>query len=120
MSLEISGKVFKVLTEQTGQGKNGNWVKQDFVIETEEQYPKKVSFSAWGDKVDVVRKFRNGDRVKVAFNVESREFNERWYTDLKPWKIDMLGTSDTADNSTSEPTVQPSAFQSSNEDVLPF
>jgi hypothetical protein len=49
MALEITGKVISILTEQTGSGKNGVWVKQDFVIETTEQYPKKVCFSAWGD-----------------------------------------------------------------------
>jgi len=120
MSLEISGKVFKVMAEQSGPSKNGtNWVKQDFVIETEEQYPKKVCFSAWGDKSETVKKFRNGDRVKIAFNVESREYNEKWYTDLRPWKIDILGAGE-ASAPSSEPSVQPNAFQSSSEDVLPF
>ncbi len=87
MSLEIEGKVINILPEQTGQGKNGNWVKQDFVIETSDQYPKKVCFSAWGDKTDSLKKFSEGTVLVVSFNPESREYNERWYTDLRAWKI---------------------------------
>jgi hypothetical protein len=87
MSLEINGKVFAILAEQTGQGKNGNWVKHDFVIETEEQFPKKACFSAWGDKAAEVKKLKVGDSVSIGFNIESREFNNKWYTDLRAWKI---------------------------------
>lgn len=88
MALEISGKIITVLTEQTGSGKNGVWVRQDFVVETEEQYPKKVCFSAWGDKAAQVKTLQPGQQVKVSFNVESREFNGKWYTDLRIWKLD--------------------------------
>jgi hypothetical protein len=88
MALEISGKLIQLLAEQTGSGKNGTWVKQDFVVETTEQYPKKVCFNAWGDKVALLKKYPVGSTVKVSFNVESREFNGKWYTDLKIWKLD--------------------------------
>jgi hypothetical protein len=93
MALEISGKLFKVLNEQTGAGKNGNWVKQEFVIETAEQYPKKVCCAAWGDKVAIVKGLQLGDQLKVSFNIESREYNERWYTELRAWKIEAGGSS---------------------------
>jgi hypothetical protein len=88
MALEIAGKIVSLLPEQTGTGKNGNWVKQDFVIETVEQYPKKVCFSAWGDKAAQVKGLQSGQSVKVSFNVESREFNGKWYTDLRIWKLE--------------------------------
>jgi len=87
MSLEIEGKVVNVLQEQTGEGRNGKWVKQDFVIETSDQYPKKVCFTTWGDKAADVKKLNVGDSLLVSFNVESREYNQKWYTDLKAWKI---------------------------------
>ena len=90
MALEITGKLYKVLAEQTGSGKNGNWVKQEFVIETTEQYPKKICCSAWGDKVAALKGLQPGDMIKVSFNVESREYNERWYTDIRAWKIDPI------------------------------
>jgi hypothetical protein len=89
MALEISGKVIQILSEQTGTGKNGQWYRQDFVIETEEQYPRKVCFSAWGEKASVIKDLKAGTSVKVSFNVESREFNGKWYTDLRLWKIEM-------------------------------
>ena len=107
MALEITGKVINVLAEQTGSGKNGTWVKQDFVIETNEQYPKKVCCAAWGDKVAIVKGLTIGDQVKVSFNIESREYNERWYTELRAWKIEIgAGTGD----STPTPTAKKETF----------
>lgn len=93
MANEIIGKIHSVLASQTGAGKNGQWTKQDFVIETIEQYPKKVCFSAWNDKASVVSTLKPGVQVSVAFNPESREFNGKWYTDLRVWKIDVQGGS---------------------------
>lgn len=92
MALEVSGKVITILPEQTGTGKNGSWVKQDFVIETSEQFPKKICFSAWGDKAGAVKSLSIGMQVKVSFNAESREFNGKWYTDLRIWKLDVAGS----------------------------
>jgi len=88
MALDLSGRVVQILSEQTGTGKNGQWSKQDFIIETEEQYPRKVCFSAWGEKVSMIKSLKTGTLVKVSFNVESREFNGKWYTDLRLWKIE--------------------------------
>ncbi|MES2519177.1 MAG: DUF3127 domain-containing protein [Bacteroidota bacterium] len=88
MALEFEGNLVKVLPEVTGQGKNGVWVKQDFVLETEEQYPKKACFTAWGDKASDLKTFSLGEKLRISFSVESREYNERWYTDLKAYRID--------------------------------
>ena len=88
MALEFEGSLIKVLPEVTGQGKNGAWVKQDFVLETEDQYPKKACFTAWGDKSADLKTFSLGEKLKIQFSVESREYNERWYTDLRAIRID--------------------------------
>ena len=88
MALELTGKLIKVLAPQTGTGKNGNWVKQDFIIETIEQYPKKVAMSAWGDKAEDIKKYGLGDVLRVSINLESREYNERWYTEARAWRIE--------------------------------
>jgi len=88
MALEFEGNLIKVLPEVTGQGKNGAWVKQDFVLETEDQYPKKACFTAWGDKSADLKTFSLGEKLRVQFSVESREYNERWYTDLRAIRID--------------------------------
>jgi hypothetical protein len=88
MSLEIIGKLIKVMNPVTGDGKNGSWTKQEFVLETFDQYPKKVCCSVWGDKVDALRRFQVGDDVRASINLESREYNERWYTEIRAWKLD--------------------------------
>ena len=99
MNLEAEGKVLLILPEQSGQGKNGTWIKQEFVIETEEQFPKKACFSAWGDKVSEIKNLKPGEKVTVSFNIESREYNSRWYTDLRAWKIAKSSGKQTGDGS---------------------
>ncbi|MCL2683099.1 MAG: DUF3127 domain-containing protein [Bacteroidales bacterium] len=88
--MDITGQLIKILPETTGQGAKGPWIKQEFVIETKEQFPKKACFSVWGDKVDILRKFSMSDMIKVSFNIESREHSTtgRWYTELRAWRID--------------------------------
>ncbi|GAB4016654.1 DUF3127 domain-containing protein [Spirosoma koreense] len=90
MALEIVGKLIKVLPEVSGQGKNGPWSKQEFVIETlESQYPKKVCMTAWGEKVNDLKQFADGDTLKATFSAESREYNDRWYTELRAFRIEL-------------------------------
>lgn len=87
--MEIIGKLLQKLPLQSGIGRTGNsWQKQEFVIETIEQYPKKVCANLWGDKLDMLDTVNIGDTVKVSFSIESREFNGKWYTDVKAWKIE--------------------------------
>jgi hypothetical protein len=88
--MEISGKIVALLPEQSGQGKNGTWKKQEYILETAGQYPKKVCFSVWGDKIDQFN-VKTGDAVEVSFDVESREYNQRWYTELRAWKVAKQG-----------------------------
>lgn len=87
--MEIIGRLIQKLPLQSGIGRTGNsWQKQEFVIETDEQYPKKVCANLWGDKTDALSAINIGDVVKVSFHLESREFNGKWYTDVKAWKIE--------------------------------
>ena len=86
VTLEISGKIIEILELKSGKSANGEWRKQDYVLETEAQYPKKVCFMAWGDKIDQFN-IQQGETVAVAIDLESREYNGRWYTDVKAWKV---------------------------------
>src|SRR5574344_1403081 len=88
MAIEISGILLQKLPQQTGQGKNGPWVKQEFVIETQEQINRKICVSCWGDKADTINQYAIGDTLKLSVNIESREYNGRWYTDVRAWKIE--------------------------------
>ena len=92
MALEITGKISQILPLETGESKNGQWKKQFFILDfMDGNYPKKVSISVWGDKTDSLRNLLPGADVKVSFNVESREYNGRWYTDVKAWRIEAAG-----------------------------
>lgn len=95
--MQLTGKLIQLLPLQKGTGKNGEWKKQDIIIETQAQYPKKVCISIWGDKINESL-LQTGKMLTVSFDVESREYNGRWYTDVKAWKIDPAGTTQ-ADNS---------------------
>ena len=84
--MELSGKIFKVMPLETGEGKNGVWKKQQIIIETtSDKYPKKVAVQLWGDLTE--KGFQEGAEISVEFDVESREYNGKWYTDAKAWKI---------------------------------
>jgi hypothetical protein len=99
MALEIAGKLVQVQPEVTGTGKNGNWVKQDFIIETvNEQFPKKVCFTVWGDKTQILKSLKPGMQLNVSFNLESREYNGKWYSDIKAWKIDVNPNASQSEN----------------------
>ena len=90
--MELIGKFLKTLPEQKGTSQRGEWVRGGFVIETEEQFPKQVAFSLWGeDKVAIVRTMTIGTQLKVFFSPESREFKDKWFTDLRCFRIDVFG-----------------------------
>ena len=88
--MEIQGKIIEILEEKSGQSANGEWRKQEYVIETEAQYPKKICFMAWGDKIDQFN-IKQGENVEVSIDLESREYNGRWYTDVKAWRVSRHG-----------------------------
>jgi hypothetical protein len=93
MALELTGRLTRVLELRTGMGKNGEWKNQDFILETSGQYPRNVCISLWGDKIEVLKNFAIGDHLKVSIDVESREFNEKWYTSVKAWQLEKVETS---------------------------
>ena len=93
--MELSGKIIQILPEKSGESANGPWRKQEYILETDGQYPKKVCFMAWSDKIDEF-KIKEGENLVVSIDLESREYNGRWYTDVKAWKVSR------SDGSTSE------------------
>jgi len=87
--MEIKGKLVKILPPLTGQGKNGEWKKQEFVIELDGTYPRKVCISTWGDKVNVDALIE-GSVLNVHFDIESREYQGKWFTNVTAWKVETL------------------------------
>ena len=120
--MELSGKIVKVLQLQSGQGKNGVWKKQEYVLEYGDAYPKLVCFNLWGDKIDQYA-MNEGDEVTVSFDVESREYNGKYYTDVKAWKVDK-GQSASQNASTGAKSEfgipAPDFLNSDDKDDLPF
>ena len=93
MALEIEGTLAQKLPVQSGNSARGPWAKQEFILEYPDgNFTAKACFTAWGqDKVQDLGKYQVGDKVKVSFNLKSREYNGRWYNDLQIWKIAPAG-----------------------------
>ena len=90
IKMQISAKLIQILPLQSATGKNGEWKKQDIIVETSDKYPKKICISFRGDKIPS-QPMMLGENLLIDFDIESREYNGRWYTDVKAWKIQVSG-----------------------------
>lgn len=90
--MELAGKVIAVLEARGGVSKTtGNpWKMQDYVIETHEQFPRKMAFTVFGE--DKINQFniQMGEEINVFFDINGREYNGRWYNDIRAWRIDRV------------------------------
>lgn len=130
MNLELTGKLITILPQETGQGAKGPWIKQSFIIETEDQYPKKICITAWNDNAKTIQAIKPFSTVKLTISLESREYNGRWYTDVRAWKTEVVapGIADPVDsqsgsyamNPLAETTADPLQNNIQAEDDLPF
>lgn len=91
--MNIMCKLAQKLDEIKGEGQRGPWVKQSFVTETIESYPRKICFIAWNDRVETLRNISIGSAIEVEFRLDSREFNGRWYTDAIADRVSLLNAS---------------------------
>ena len=88
--MEITGKIIVALPEMSGTSKAGNaWKKREYVLETQETYPRKVHFDFFGERADQYP-LSVGDTIKLSFDIESREYNGRWFTSIRGWKADKV------------------------------
>ncbi len=121
MALDLAGTLIQVLPETTGEGTNGPWRKTSFVIEVESgKFKKKVCFTVWGDKIDEIKRFSPGNQVTVHFDIESRSFNDRWYTDARMWKIEGTPSVQSGGSTPSNNDPDPFGAPSAQDDDLPF
>ena len=92
-SLELEGRISRKEAKQSGQSARGAWFKQDFILEYQGgNFPAEVCFTSFGnDKVAELDRFQVGDLVKVSFNLRAREYNGRWYNDVRVWRITPAG-----------------------------
>lgn len=87
--MEIVGKVVQLGTLIEGNSPRGPWKKQELIIETVEQYPKKICLLCWNERVNDANSFFVGQTIKAQISIESREFNGKWYTDVRAFRFDL-------------------------------
>lgn len=85
--MQIKGKITHILPIQSGTSKKGDWQKRDIVIETDGEYPKKVSVSIWNKLLDIP--IKEGIEVTAEIDINAKEYNGKWYNEVKAWKLDV-------------------------------
>ena len=85
--MEFEGIVYKVLPVVKGTSQRGEWVKQGVVFELPGEFNRKLCVGFWGDKAQDAGNLKPGEKVAVSINLESREYNGRWYTEARAWRL---------------------------------
>lgn len=116
--MEITGTLVQKLEPQKGTSQRGEWKKQGFVLETQDQFPKKVCIMNWNDKVPM-DSISEGSIITVSINIESREFKGSWYTDVTMWRV-QAGEGSGNSSANEMPPPNPPMPEESAEDDLPF
>ena len=108
--MDVVGQIIQVLPAQEGVGRNGNpWKVQPYVLETLDQYPRKVHFEVFGEDRIKQNPCELDQLVTVSFDIESREFNGRWYTSIRAWRIQQGDTTQAAAAPAQPAAPQPAA-----------
>lgn len=94
--MEITGKIIAVLPARSGvSARTGSeWKVQEYVLETQEQYPRKMCFDVFGaDKIDQFA-IQIGEQLTVSFDIDAREYQGRWYNSIRAWKVERVAAQD--------------------------
>ena len=126
MIMEIKGKIIAVLPERSGVSQAGKeWMTQDYVLETEDRYPRKMSFTVFGRERIEQLNIQLGEVLTVKFDIDCKEYNGRWYNSIAAWSV---GREDKQPVATEAPAVPPPSSdifnqqqnESQKNDDLPF
>ena len=109
--MEITGKIIKVLLLKSGTSKKGTeWWSQEYVLETDGNYPKHVCFSVFGkDKIEQFN-IQMGEELTVSFDVDARQWNDRWFNSIRAWKVERVSTGAPMASGSPVPPPAPSAM----------
>lgn len=110
--MQITGTLVQKLEKIKGNTVKGEWQKQEFIISVGDKYPKQVCLSAWGERCDELKNIQIGDTVTAELELSSREYNSKWYTEVRAWKF--LGV-----ESNQAPKVQENTQQSTQSNSYP-
>jgi len=88
--MDLQGKVIAALEQRRGTSARGEWVAQDFVIETHDSYPRKMVFTVFGE--DRLQRFnvQIGQEVTVSFDIDAHEYNGRWYNSIRAYDVRLV------------------------------
>lgn len=107
--MEVIGRIIVALPEVSGTSSRGNaWKKREYVLETFETYPKKIFFDFFGERADQYP-LNVGDTVKLSFDIESREYNGRWFTSIRGWRAEDADSAPAATAGMGAPAAAPAA-----------
>ena len=100
--MEIIGKAIAALPVKSGvsQRTGEQWQSREYVIETQEQYPKKMCFEVFGTEKLKEFNIRNNDLIKVHFDITAREYNGKWYNSIRAWKVEHVNQDGSAAGAT--------------------
>ena len=86
--MEIQSTLKQILPLESGESKNGKqWQKQTIIVETQESYPKLIAIEVSEKAISRLQDYSIGQTITCSVNIESREYNGRWFTSVKCWKI---------------------------------
>lgn len=88
--MEITGKIIHVLPERSGTSARGEWKAQSFVIETRDQYPRKMVFDVFGAERLQRFNIKSGDKVTVFFDIDAHEYQRRWFNNIRAFDVQRL------------------------------
>ena len=128
--MEVKGKIIQKFELQSGTSKAGNpWKKQNYLLETLDSFPRKIYFDFFGDRADQFP-LEVGDMINLSFDIECREYQGRYYTDIRGWKAEKITDAQVGgapapapaplDAPAPAPAVDNTFDQTSQEDDLPF
>jgi hypothetical protein len=100
--MEITGKLIRILPIQSGEDRNGVWKKQDIILELDGTPVRKLCIGLWNDKI--ISDLVEGSTLKVSFDIDSREYSGKWYTNLRALKVEVLSANREIENPVGRPT----------------
>lgn len=117
--MQLQGQIIAKLEPKTGVSQKGDWKKQEFVVETHEQYPKKMVFTVFGQ--DKLERFNLcvGNEVEVLFDIDAREWNGRWFNDIKAWDVKKLDPASVGDVEPPTQMLRQPAYQQPTPQPMP-
>lgn len=125
--MDLKAKFVRLGNLTEGTSARGVWRKQELIVETIEQYPKQVCLICWGDTIDAIANLEAGQMIQCGISIESREFNGKWYTDVRAYNLGLVSSAPkqaVAEQPQPQPQPQPAyqqaEFFGTNDGDLPF